>query len=91
MARSLVDPATGAPLAVSALVTSGSPPPLEMPHLVVSTPAALVSFLDNVGPSFGYEWTRAGVRRGGLGSRWKARLAGLVAAHLTALRRLQKS
>ena len=60
MARSLVDPATGAPLAASALVTSASPPPLELPHLVVSTPAALLHFLDNDGPAFGFEWTRAG-------------------------------
>mgnify|MGYP001155187684 CR=1 FL=1 len=65
VARSLVTPDSGQPLAQAALVSTGSAPPLEMPHLVVSTPGALVTMMDNVGPAFGFEWTRAG----GWGSR----------------------
>lgn len=70
MAHALVDPTTGRPLATAALISSAKPPPLELPHLVVSTPGALVSMMDNVGPAFGYEWTRAGALKAvGAGTR----------------------
>ena len=59
-AGALRDPASGAPLAATALVSSQSPPPPRLPDVVVTTPGALVSLLDGVGTSFGYEWTRAG-------------------------------
>lgn len=59
-AGALRDPASGAPLAAAAFVSAQSPPPYELPDIVVSTPGALVSLLDNGGPSYGYEWTRAG-------------------------------
>eukprot|EP00887_Chlorella_sp_A99_P000230 scaffold13.g230.t1 len=61
VARALADPATGAPLARAALVSSQSPPPFELPDVVVTTPGALVSLMDVAGPAFGMEWTRAGL------------------------------
>jgi hypothetical protein len=62
VARSLIDPASGQPLASAVLASSNSPPPQQMPHIVVSTPGALVAMMDNVGPAFGFEWTRAGAQ-----------------------------
>lgn len=56
----LRDPASGAPLAATALVSSQSPPPQLLPDIVVTTPGALVSLLDGGGQSYGYEWTREG-------------------------------
>lgn len=60
-AGSLRDASSGAPLAATALVSSQSPPPLQLPDIVVTTPGALVSLMDNAGPVYGHEWTRAGV------------------------------
>ncbi|PRW20256.1 DEAD-box ATP-dependent RNA helicase 22 [Chlorella sorokiniana] len=60
-ATSLKDASSGAPLAATALVSSQSPPPLQLPDIVVTTPGALVSLMDNAGPVYGHEWTRAGL------------------------------
>lgn len=59
-AQALRDPASGAPLAAAAFVSAQSPPPLSLPDVVITTPGALVSLLDNAGTAYGYEWTRAG-------------------------------
>jgi hypothetical protein len=59
-AQALRDPASGAPLAAAAFVSSQCPPPFSLPDIVISTPGALVSLLDNSGPTYGYEWTREG-------------------------------
>jgi hypothetical protein len=59
-ALALRDPASGAPLAAAAFVSSQCPPPFSLPDIVISTPGALVSLLDNSGPTYGYEWTREG-------------------------------
>ena len=59
-AQALRDPASGAPLAAAAFVSSQCPPPFSLPDIVISTPGALVSLLDSSGPTYGYEWTREG-------------------------------
>ncbi len=59
-AVSLRDAGSSTPLAATALVSSQSPPPLQLPDIVVTTPGALVSLMDNAGPVYGHEWTRAG-------------------------------
>ncbi|KAL4422948.1 hypothetical protein ABPG75_009145 [Micractinium tetrahymenae] len=60
-AQSLRDPASGAPLAAAAFVSAQSPPLLSLPDVLVTTPGALVSLMDNAGAAYGYEWTRAGL------------------------------
>ena len=66
-AAALRDPASGAPLAAAAFVSGQAPPPQSLPDIVVSTPGALLSLVDNSGPTYGYEWTRAGGHRPGCG------------------------
>lgn len=74
-AAALRDASTGTPLVAAALVSSQSPPPLQLPDIVVTTPGALVSLMDNAGPAYGYEWTRAGALRQGSGQAQHAPLA----------------
>ena len=42
-----------------AVVSNASPPPYSLPHLVVTTPGSLLSLLNNSGPVYGMNWTRA--------------------------------
>ena len=51
----------GAPLLSAAHVNASNPPPLEAPDIIVSTPAALASFILEAGPSYGLLWTPDGM------------------------------
>jgi len=67
VASSLINPTTNRPIIHAALISSRTgPPSLEKAadsqlHFVVTTPASLLSFLNNVGPAYGADWTRRGL------------------------------
>ncbi len=59
-AESLQD-AEGNPLVRSARLASSIPLPLEVPDLVVATPAGLMNATTDLGPYAGWEWTKSGI------------------------------
>ena len=51
----------GRPLVRSARIASSLPLPLEVPDIVVATPAGLMGATTDLGPYAGWEWTKAGI------------------------------
>ena len=60
LAESLQDD-EGKPLVRSARLASSIPLPLEVPDLVVATPAGLMNATTDLGPYAGWEWTKSGI------------------------------
>ena len=52
---------SNSPLISAAHINASNPPPAEAPDIIVSTPAALASFILDAGPAYGMLWTPEGL------------------------------
>ncbi|KAG1671885.1 hypothetical protein FOA52_003452 [Chlamydomonas sp. UWO 241] len=51
---------SGAQLVSAACINASSPPPPDAPDIIISTPAALINFLNEAGPTYGWLWSPEG-------------------------------
>jgi len=51
----------GKPLVASARISSSTPPPAALPHIVVSTPASLIHATRDFPDAYGSFWTRGSI------------------------------
>ncbi|GAX75453.1 hypothetical protein CEUSTIGMA_g2896.t1 [Chlamydomonas eustigma] len=60
MANALATP-EGSPLLKASLINASNPPAQDSPDIIISTPAAMLSFIGEAGPSYGPLWTEEGL------------------------------
>lgn len=61
LAQSLRVTSSDEPVLSAAHISSSNPPPQEAPDLIISTPAAMMGFVTDAGPSYGPLWTPEGL------------------------------
>ena len=50
----------GKPLVSAAHINASSPPPQQTPDIIISTPAAILGFINEAGPQYGWIWSPEG-------------------------------
>lgn len=61
LSQSLTGSNGKAPLVSAAHINASNPPPQQTPDIIISTPAAILSFINEAGPQYGWIWSGEGL------------------------------